>query len=306
VDALGNIGPVPGPIRSAGGVVARRGHEASVELLLVHRPRFDDWSLPKGKLKRGEHALAAAVREVFEETSVLGAPGIRLPTASYQVWSGPSLVDKHVEYWAMTVTRADLFVPTNEVDRVAWAPIAQALQALSYPHDRRVVGAYAELPVLHRPVVLLRNASADPSGRSASVGNGPDDERSLDEQGVRQAAALATLVPLFGPGRLISAEPLPCRQTMAGIAAALDLGIDIDGRFADGADATIAAQALRGLADPDTATVVCGQGELMSSVLAILAGRAEPEHRVAVGDAVVLCFAGDELIAADPFTTGVS
>ena len=86
-------------IRAAGGVVVKDG-----QILLVHRPRHDDWSLPKGKIKRGEHPLAGAVREVHEETGVRGLPGVRLPTVTYEVWAGDSLVDKQVDYWAMTAS----------------------------------------------------------------------------------------------------------------------------------------------------------------------------------------------------------
>src|SRR5258708_3255491 len=72
-----------GLLRSAGGVAARSNPEGGTEVALVHRPRFDDWSLPKGKLKRGEHPLAAAVREVREETGADALVGARLPTVSY-------------------------------------------------------------------------------------------------------------------------------------------------------------------------------------------------------------------------------
>lgn len=112
----------------------------------MHRPRFDDWSLPKGKLKRHEHPLAAAVREVREETGVRALVGARLPTVSYDVWAGDELREKVVDYWAMTVAGEASWRAGREVDEVIWLPVDKALKQLSYPHDRRVLRAFAELP----------------------------------------------------------------------------------------------------------------------------------------------------------------
>src|SRR5258706_5828062 len=120
------VDPEPNPggarVRAAGGVVGRHGRDGA-EVLLVHRPRFDDWSLPKGKLKRGEHPIAGAVREVREETGVTGLIGARLPTGQYDVWSGDALAEKSVDYWAMTAasgaTAGQPFRAGDEVDDIA-------------------------------------------------------------------------------------------------------------------------------------------------------------------------------------------
>ena len=96
---------VDGLIRAAGGVGCRRGTQSRCEVALVHRPRYDDWTLPKGKLKRGEHPLVAACREVWEETGVQPRAAGRLPTVSYRTGSGADEADKVVDYWAMTVSR---------------------------------------------------------------------------------------------------------------------------------------------------------------------------------------------------------
>jgi len=135
-------------IRAAGGVVGRDG-SGGTEVVLVHRPRFDDWSLPKGKLKRGEHPLAGAIREVEEETGISAWAGPRLPTARYDVWSGDSLAEKSVDYWAMTIdpSSGPTFTAGDEVDDIAWLPVTAAIARLSYPHDKLV------LRHPHEPVV---------------------------------------------------------------------------------------------------------------------------------------------------------
>jgi 8-oxo-(d)GTP phosphatase len=285
-------------IRAAGGVVGRDRPDGT-EVVLVHRPRFDDWSLPKGKLKRGEHALAGAVREVREETGLRGLPGPRLPPAQYQVWSGDSLVEKLVDYWAMTVDHGSPpdFNAGDEVDDIAWLPVDAALTRLTYPHDRRVLRAFAELPPLRRPIVLLRHGSAGERSRWS----GPDGERPLDDVGWRQAKALARLLALFAPARLVSAEPLRCQQTLAPLAEALRLQVEIDVRFTETADPDVAAETLRGLADPAAAVVVCSQGKLIPAVVSALNGGSPLRYHVAKGDGWVLSFSDTELAALDAF-----
>ncbi len=286
-------------IRAAGGVVGRDGTDGP-EVVLVHRPRFDDWSLPKGKLKRNEHPLAGAVREVREETGVQGLVGPRLPTAQYEVWSGDSLVDKWVEYWAMTTNNAESpFTAGDEVDDIAWLPVDTALTRLTYPHDRRVLRAYAELPALFRPIVLLRHGSAgDPVQWTR-----PDEERPLDETGWRQAKSLARLLPLFGPGRLVSAEPVRCQQTLAPLADALGLQVEIDAHFTEIAHPGRAAETLRGLASRSASVVVCSQGGLIPEIVSALNDGSPARYRVAKGDGWVLSFAETELAALDAFSS---
>jgi 8-oxo-dGTP diphosphatase len=132
---------VSGPplVRAAGGAVWRRRDDGTVEVVLVHRPRYDDWSLPKGKADPGETDEQAAVREVLEEAGVVGELGPELPTTTYLDRSGKK---KRVRYWAMTVTSGQVGAD-HEVDEAAWVPLAEARQRLSYPRDVEVLDALA-------------------------------------------------------------------------------------------------------------------------------------------------------------------
>ena len=121
-----------GRVDAAGGVVVREGH-----VLLVHRPRYDDWTLPKGKLDPGESFEDAAVREVQEETGLLCVLGRELPAVEYEVGGRPKLV----RYWLMQVDADGPFASNEEVDELRWASPAEAFGLLSYDRDREVLAA---------------------------------------------------------------------------------------------------------------------------------------------------------------------
>ena len=129
------------PIQAAGGVVWRRQGDG-VELLLIHRPRYDDWTLPKGKADSGDaDAAATAVREVWEETGLRCDLGAELGQISYEVKGRP----KVVRYWAMQVEEEQgqsSFVPNAEVDRVAWLAPEEAKALLVYLPDAQVVDRF--------------------------------------------------------------------------------------------------------------------------------------------------------------------
>ena len=123
-------------VRAAGGVVWRRG-PAGIEILLVHRPKYDDWSLPKGKLDPGETSEAAALREVKEETGLRCSLGEELPPVTYTDRHGRAKV---VRYWVMQ-PKSGRFRPNDEVDEVRWAPVEEAARLLSYERDIEVLQA---------------------------------------------------------------------------------------------------------------------------------------------------------------------
>ncbi len=122
---------------AAGGVVWRRRDAGLIEVVLVHRPRYDDWSLPTGKLDPGETDEEAALREVREETCVVARLGPELPTTTYLDKSGKH---KRVRYWAMTVVAGEP-AAANEVDRAEWVPMEEAWERLTYQHDVSVLRA---------------------------------------------------------------------------------------------------------------------------------------------------------------------
>jgi 8-oxo-dGTP pyrophosphatase MutT (NUDIX family) len=139
---LNSLGPKL--VKAAGGVVWRREDSGEVRVLLIHRPKYDDWTFPKGKLDPGEQHEAAALREVAEETGLHCKLGAELASTTYRDRRGRL---KQVRYWAM-VPIAGAFIPDAEVDEVRWLPLDLAHSWLSYDRDRTVL---ASLPISPEP-----------------------------------------------------------------------------------------------------------------------------------------------------------
>ncbi|MER7456216.1 NUDIX hydrolase [Micromonospora sp. NPDC126480] len=286
----------PAGIRAAGGVVWRPGPQGT-EVCLVHRPRYGDWSLPKGKLEPGEHPLRAAVREVAEETDVRAVPQVRLPSAGYRSEGRPKVVD----YWSMRAVANGGFQPGTEVDEVRWVAVDEAVRLVSYPHDAEVLAAFAALPPVTVALVLVRHGHAGKRG----TWSGPDSGRPLDAEGWAQAYALAPLVALVRPVRLRSASARRCVQTLDPAAALLDLPIEVDGDLdeprpgQDRDECVLAAAArLAALGAAGEPAAVCSQGAVIPGALERLTGRAD-DFTTPKGGGWLLAFSGEILTATD-------
>jgi 8-oxo-dGTP pyrophosphatase MutT (NUDIX family) len=129
------------PVRAAGGLVVREGKGGRREVLLVHRPKYDDWSFPKGKADPGEKDEDTALREVEEETGLRCRLGAEVGTARYRDSQGRPKV---VRYWFMEIESNREFVANREVDALRWCAIGDAAEVLSYPHDRKLLGGLGD------------------------------------------------------------------------------------------------------------------------------------------------------------------
>ena len=128
--------PEAAEVKASGGVVWRRSGDGDAEVVVVHRPRYDDWSLPKGKLDRDERWEEAALREVQEEVGLRCTLGDELPPVAYRDSKGR---EKVVRYWLMEPLDGGAFEPNDEVDEMRWLDLHAATALLSYPHDAELV-----------------------------------------------------------------------------------------------------------------------------------------------------------------------
>lgn len=255
--------PAAEEVRAAGAVLWRPAGTGA-QVALVHRPKYDDWSFPKGKLEPGEHVLVAAVREVAEETGLRVTLGRRLPPVRYLGGSLP----KRVDYWAATAaTDPGSFVPNDEIDEVTWIAASSAAARLSYQRDAETLAAFRAGPMRTVPLILLRHASA---GRKSDWHKG-DRSRPLDARGENDAEALADLLCCFGTNRVISSPAERCVATLRPYAARAGVEIETEpvlevikeGISDDPEAAKIVAQ----LASADTPVVICAHRENLPLLL---------------------------------------
>jgi 8-oxo-(d)GTP phosphatase len=254
-------------IRAAGAVVWRDGPDG-IQIAVVHRPKYDDWTLPKGKCEPGEHVLLTAVREVAEETGQVVTLGRRLSPSYYEVDGRP----KRVDYWAgRSVDPSAPFVPGHEVDDLAWMPMAAAAQRLTYDRDVAVLEEFAGGPALTVPLIVLRHASAG----SRSSWGGADLARPLDARGAADADRLAWLLSCFGADRVISSAAERCVATVRPFAALTGAKIEIEPLFTVGvrAAAEAVAQRAAALATEDGPVVACAHRENLPLLLAAVSAR---------------------------------
>jgi 8-oxo-dGTP diphosphatase len=263
-------------VRAAGCAVWRRPDDGRLGTAVVHRPKYDDWSLPKGKPEAGEHLLQTAHREVVEETGlgvVLGRRSVRTAYAVRLPDGRPAA--KEVDYWTAQWVGGS-FAPNDEVDELRWMPVPEAAALSSHEHDRAVLADLARTDVPLMPtLILVRHGRAG----DRSAWDGPDDLRPLDDKGRRQAQRLADVLPVFQPVDLLSAPPVRCRQTVEPLAERM--GLDIrpapelgeDGFGADPAAGLALVERLLAPRARPGVTVVCSQGGAIPSVLMALGVR---------------------------------
>jgi 8-oxo-dGTP pyrophosphatase MutT (NUDIX family)/phosphohistidine phosphatase SixA len=196
-------------IKAAGAVAWRPGPDGGEpRVLLVHRKKYDDWSLPKGKQEPAEPLPLTAVREVREEGGARLVLDRRLGSVRYHVNGRP----KRVHYWAARVAGTDeAAVPNEEVDQIAWLTVPEAKQRASYPRDHGVLDEFARAPGATVPLILLRHAKALPK----SSWSRDDASRPLEDSGIADAQALAGLLACFAPaGRVLSSPAVRCMETV--------------------------------------------------------------------------------------------
>jgi 8-oxo-(d)GTP phosphatase len=275
----------------AAGAVVWRGTVSSPEILLVHRPKYDDWTLPKGKALPGEPLPQTAVREVREETGLPITLGRPLPPQGYLRGFRP----KRVDYWAATVSEpppdpsdnlagtnspyrppsaggsgpgqmetGKQFMPNDEVDAIEWLPLDRAQDRLTYPRDGEVLAALLEAPTPTAPYIFLRHAYA---GLPAAW-RGDDAQRPLDESGFEQAATLAEVLACYGSARVLSSPTLRCTQTVAAYATLMGRPVETTSALAVDAPYQQAVEDLRELLSAESPVVLCGHGEGLPALVA--------------------------------------
>jgi 8-oxo-dGTP pyrophosphatase MutT (NUDIX family) len=294
-------------IRAAGAVVTRPAPDGpGPQVLLVHRIKYDDWSLPKGKQEPDEPLPLTAAREVFEEAGVRLLLGRRLVSVRYQVSGRP----KRVHYWSARVAGTDgAAVPNDEVDEVAWLTLERARERATYERDLSVLDDFARLPAGTAPLILLRHAQAV----HKADWNREDTLRPLDDGGRTAAKALAPLLACFAPAvpapRVITSAAVRCTETVRPYAELTGAKVQPESSLEiSRTDAAVSATLIADAVAAGEPRLFCAHRENLPLLLAeALAALGVQDVPAGVRDPLptagfwVLHLAGRELVAADAY-----
>jgi 8-oxo-dGTP diphosphatase len=280
----------------AAGAVLWRPRCKAVEVAVIHRPRYDDWSLPKGKVDPGETEPVTAVREVFEETGHCAHLGRRLGAVSYPVQQGV----KTVRYWAARSLDGE-FTAGTEVDKLVWLPVSDAMKRVEYPYDRKILRRFAKHPPDTQTVLIVRHGTAGSKSRFS----GDDTQRPLDKKGRAQAESLTGQLLAFGATDVYAADRLRCHQTVEPLARELGVIICNEPRLTEEAYAhhpERGRQRIEQIVELARTPVICTQGKVIPDLIAWWCERdgVRPDKsRNRKGSTWVLSLSGGRLVAAD-------
>jgi broad specificity phosphatase PhoE/8-oxo-dGTP pyrophosphatase MutT (NUDIX family) len=294
----------------AAGALPWRRRNGQLEVALVHRPRYDDWSWAKGKLDPGEAWPVAAVREVFEETGFHVRLGRPLPSSQYTVVNGTGQPGtKEVRFWAAEVVGGDGTL-VNEIDEVVWLDVAAATARLSYTRDQQqlnaLVRADRDRTLTTWPLIIVRHAKS----RSRSKWRHEDPLRPLDARGRQRAQALVPILATYGVTRVVTSPSVRCLDTVlpyavaAGLEVRLKSGLSEEG-FSKQPDR--APYHLTRLLEHGNAVVLCSHGPVLPVLLDQLSGIAdfgESKAKVTLSEAAERGMGKGEALIAHLVGTG--
>lgn len=246
-------------VRAAGGVVLRKTNKGVLKVLVEHRPRYDDWSLPKGKIDKGETAEEAAIREILEETGVHCRVIAPLATTRYRVGRGV----KEVEWFAMRpLPDSPGFKKNSEVDQIKWLSRKAASKILDYERDIDLITNYdlkkiSETGTIH----LLRHGAAG----NRNKWKGDDRIRPLTKKGRRQADAIADRLKDREIERIFTSPYQRCIETVEPLAKATGAKIEVSDALAEGPDVDASYQLIHDLAGANA--VLCSHGDVIPATM---------------------------------------
>jgi 8-oxo-dGTP pyrophosphatase MutT (NUDIX family)/phosphohistidine phosphatase SixA len=209
------------PVLAGGAVVTREDSRRGTEVVIIHRKRYDDWTLPKGKVEAGEPVPVCAIREVQEETGVTIRLSVPLDSITYEAGNAGL---KKVDYWGGIVLDSVRRAPDAEVDVVSWLPVRAALSRLTYSHDHFLVQQYLDQPPT-TPLIILRHAKA----MDRKDWSRKDSARPINSRGRRQSKLLIPLLEAYGVSKIVSSTSTRCVATVLPYAHDHELAIETYG-----------------------------------------------------------------------------
>jgi len=285
-------------IYAAGAVLWRLNDGNKVEIALIHRPRYDDWSLPKGKLDANETMISCAHREVMEETGYSAVFGPELGFATYDIEGG----SKYVKYWSAQAVGEPTGKPDpQEVDEILWLTPTQARKKLTLDDDRSIVDFFLEFGTGTTPLVLLRHAKA----LKREDWDGDDDDRPLAQVGQIQAKRLLSIYLPYDIQEVHSSDAMRCIETIEPMTRSLSMNPIFSSDLSEyryAKDKEAALDYAQDLMLRGKSAIICSHNPILPKLLKKLIGKKnfkELAQELNPGEAWVLHHRDAEIIAVD-------
>ena len=284
-------------ILAAGAVLWRKGEKKKIEVLIIHRPKYDDWTFPKGKAEIGEPLIACAYREVLEETNIETAFGPYLGEVEYLTNDGK----KKVSFWSAKVIKEKEFNSNAEVDQLKWVEVTKVKEMLTLDTDRKILEQFLRIEPDTKPLVLLRHAKAV----TRDEWQGEDDDRPLDSYGQNQAKRLLAMYQVFNLEQIHSSDAVRCYDTVVAIAKGLNIKLEVTGKLSESTfkkDKEKAFDYAKDLIKLNESVLLCSHNPILPKMLNKLTKKSEvdtDEGKLLPADGWVIHRIGKEVIQID-------
>ena len=284
-------------ILAAGAVLWRKSEKKKIEVLIIHRPKYDDWTFPKGKAEIGEPLIACAYREVLEETNIETAFGPYLGEVEYLTNDGK----KKVSFWSAKVVKEKDFKPNTEVDQLKWLEVTKVKELLTLDTDRKILEQFLQIELDTKPLILLRHAKAV----TRDEWQGEDDDRPLDSYGQNQAKRLLAMYQVFNLEQIHSSDAVRCYDTVVAIAKGLGIKLEVTGKLSESTfkkDKEKAFDYAKDLMKLNESVLLCSHNPILPKMLNKLTKKSEvdaDEGKLLPADGWVIHRIGKEVIQID-------
>jgi len=284
-------------ISAAGAVVWRKHKDNFTEVAIIHRPKYDDWSFPKGKLEIGESLISCAHREVLEETNLQTEFGPHLGQVEYFTPDGL----KKVTYWSAKVIAEKPFRANTEVDQLKWIPITKVIEVLTNETDKEIFDKFVKVKFNSKPFILLRHAKAI----TREEWQGEDDDQPLSSSGQNQAMRLLSTYQVFNIDQIHSSDAVRCYDTVKSMAKGLDIKLEVSSKLSESTykkDKEKAFDYVRELIKEDKSILICSHNPILPKMLNKLTKKSEieaDEDKLSPADGWVIHRSGKEIIQID-------
>lgn len=284
-------------IIAAGAVVWRMNNLDQTEIAVIHRPKYNDWSFPKGKVDIGESVIACAHREVLEESNLDTQFGPFLGEVEYMTLDGA----KKVYFWSAKAVKEYPFTPNSEVDKLEWHNIKSANKLLSLETDKQILKIFSRLTLESKPFILLRHAKAI----TREEWQGDDDDRPLDSLGIFQSDRLIPIYSVYKIDEVHTSDALRCFDTVNQFARKLQIKLEVNGKLSESTykkDKDKAIDYCKDLLKEEKSVLICSHNPILPKLLNKLTKKAEVEtddEKLQPADSWVIHRVGKEIIQVD-------